>query len=978
MIWFNKKADALSEFLKENGKFFFARDNPSNHPKCEGKKQYSFLNSYEEFLEFEKKIEKKDRNFYEVILGDNQRYEYYDLDGWDYELFPNYKTFLTYFIDWRKKFRDNFYISDMVVLEACAYNEEKDLIKGSLHIIIKSMAFSNQKCQKIWAKRFSEFLTENEAKIKIDMAVYSKDQLFRLEGSTKKGKNRFFKRVANYGDLHKNSFVSHDVCNHKIWDEEEEVKKDLLERQKIMEEKVKNLKDLDNPKIYEDVREKILAGTHKKCDSEITNRLNYDTFIKHFCYPLIASFGFQFLETRWDEIWSLYRHCENCNGDAQLNSLRNAQIEPSKSAFYKAFGDKTRFKIKATYLNDKWVRPITTNKKNLIVKAYMGKGKTTAIKDYLERNKDKSVLFLTSRRSFASSLFKSLDGFVSYSGKTAQNINKENRLILQVESLYKLERLYDIVVLDECESILYQMTSIKTHKSNIVVNMEKLKTLLNSSKINLWFDSFISSKTLNFLERMDMVDSTEYQIYTTLPEKRTAYFISKQTDLLGALISDLKDGKKSYFYCSSKKKLTEFFIPNIISNLPDKKVKVYNSKELNSLNDVNKEWGELDLVATTASITVGVNFDKKDHFNNIYIYMNASSKNNVRDVFQAHMRVRHIKDNVLKFCLNTKLYGVSSSLPISKTELKKHIDLREEILQSDYKTKFLEIDPIFKELYIDNKREHNLSIICLEKIFNSYLIKCGYELGVLDEIEYMFNLEEVKIEPYMEYNVIKSISKDEYYRLLQKEKIGGVSREEKAQMEKYLFQNLLLRVETDKEEHLWDLYCDYGKSKFNQIRFEKCEKEREDLLKVVSETHFMDKPIISRLKVIDEICHMLGMKNSNDLITLQRDKIREKVEGLKGMKERIKNVFELRDRAKGEKFEEKEAVSLLNEVFERWGYTKIERGKRQRKRINGKAIDVSGFDVIETEDVYKYIKPIEIRQTYKSLLFFGKEKIEIN
>lgn len=977
MIWFNKKSSALSEFMVKKAGFFFARDNPNNHPSCQGKKQYSFLNSYEDFLEFEKKVKKTDRNFYEVILGEKQRYEYYDLDGWDYAEFPSYKSFLNHFIYWRKKFRDNFYISDVIVLEACAYNEEKNLIKGSLHIIIKSMVFSNQKCQKIWAKRFSEFLEQNEAKIRIDMAVYSKDQLFRLEGSTKKDKNRFFKRVPNYGDLHKNSFVCHDVDINKIWDEEEEVKKDLLERQKIMEEKVKNLKDLDNPKIYEDVREQILAGTHKKCDSEIKDKLNYNTWIS-FCYSIMASFGFQFLETRWDEIWSLYRHCDNYDMNSQLNSLRAIQIEPSKSAFYKVFGDKKNFKIKAIYLNDKWVRPINTDKKNLIVKAYMGKGKTTAIKDYLERNKDKSVIFLTSRRSFASSLFKSLNGFVSYSGKTAQNINRENRLILQVESLFKLERAYDIVVLDECESILYQMTSIKTHKSNIVLNMEKLKTLLNSSKINLWFDAFISSKTLNFLERMDMTDLTEYQIYTTLPEKRTAYFISEQKDLLGALISDLKAGKRSYFYCSSKKKLTEFFIPNIISNLPDKKVKVYNSKELNSLNDVNKEWSELDLVATTSSITVGVNFDKRNHFDNIYIYMNACSKNNVRDVFQAHMRVRHIRDNVLKFCLNTKLYGVSSSLPISKTELKKHVDLREEILQSDYKTKFLEIDPIFKELYVDNKREHNLSIICLEKIFNSYLIKCGYDLGVSDEIEYLFNLETVKIEPYMEYNVIRSICKDEYYRLLQKEKIEGVSKEEKAQMEKYLFQNLLLEIHPDKEIYLWDLYCDYGKSKFNQIRFEKCESLREELLKIVSETHFMSQPILSRLKVIEEICHMLGMKNSNDLITLQRDKIREKAEHLKGMKERIKNVFELRDRAKGDKFEEKEAVSLLNEVFQRWGYTKIESEKRRQKRINGKSVDVSGFNVIEAEDVYKYIKPIEIRQTYKSLLIDGNKKIEIN
>jgi hypothetical protein len=86
----------------------------------------------------------------------------------------------------------------------------------------------------------------------------------------------------------------------------------------------------------------------------------------------------------------------------------------------------------------------------------------------------------------------------------------------------------------------------------------------------------------------------------------------------------------------------------------------------------------------------------------------------------------------------------------------------------------------------------------------------------------------------------------------------------------------------------------------------------------------------------------------------------------------------LRDQKKTDKFEEKQAVSLINEVFEKWGWTKLKRGERKQIRINGKKVDISGFDVIETEDVYKYIRPIEIRRTYKSLLIVGKDKIEID
>lgn len=972
-IWYYNKSSLMSAILEAKlqpeNVFIFSKDNMSKG------KSYSFLNSYDEFLEYQNTIEKKDRNFYEVIIGKKPRFEYYDIDNWDFEKQSTLRGFIGHFLSLRERFCKNFYMSDVIVVEACAYDSDMNLTKGSVHIIIKSLLFSDNTMAKEWAKQFSNFLKENDADFKIDLAVYSSFQNFRLEGSTKRGGNRFFKRVSGFGDTHKKTPISVDVDLTKIWDRETEIKKEREEREERRKTELLKIEGLDNPEIYEEVRNSILDGTHKKCDSEVPNRLRYNNFMS-YCYSIIRTFGFDFLEKRWDEIWSLYRHCDDEKMNSQLNSLRNAPIEMDKTAFYNSFGEKKNFKIKAKIMLDKWVRPINTDKKNIIIRAYMGKGKTTSVKAYLERYPEKSVLFLTSRRSFATSLKSSLEGFVSY--LDVKNLNKFNRLIIQVESLYKINRSYDILVIDECESILTQMTSIKTHKENILNNMECLKTLLLSSERNIFMDAFVSNKTLNFIERMGFVNETEYQIYKTLPEKRTAFILSDQNELLKSLISDLKEGKKIYFFCSSKKKLSETFIPTILHNSLNKKIKVYNSKELKNLSDVNSEWSESDLVATTSSITVGVNFDKRDHFDNIYIYMNACSKNRVRDVFQAHMRVRHIRDNVLKFCLNTKLYGISGDLPINKTELKNHVDLREEILQADYKFKHVKIDNIYKELYIDNVRERNLSIICLEKIFNKYLIDCGYELGTTDPVQYMFNLLPIQIVSDIPYDEIKPITKNEFQALNIKKQNEGVDEIENLQIEKYWFQMTIFEMRVEKECELWDLYRDYGKGKFNQIRFEKSNLEGKDVFTFSKEVNFMDKPIISRLKCVEQICQMLNIKNSAELCSISRETIKSKLEELKSMKEKIKNVFELRDRQKTDKFEEKEAVSLINEVLARWGYSKIEKGKRRRTRILGRQVDISDFALTEKNDVFKYIKPLEIRRTYNSLLIDGTSVLKLN
>src|SRR6185437_2089653 len=106
------------------------------------------------------------------------------------------------------------------------------------------------------------------------------------------------------------------------------------------------------------------------------------------------------------------------------------------------------------------------------------------------------------------------------------------------------------------------------------------------------------------------------------------------------------------------------------------------------------------------TITVGCNFDTPNVFHSIYMYMNSASQNLVRDAFQAHMRVRHLIDNELYYCIDTRR---NKNVAIFRSQIKHSFTKLETLKQEFYQNYYESATPEFKELYIDNKLEHNLS-----------------------------------------------------------------------------------------------------------------------------------------------------------------------------------------------------------------------------------------------------------------------------
>ena len=663
--------------------------------------------------------------------------------------------------------------------------------------------------------------------------------------------------------------------------------------------------------------------------------------------------------------------------------------------------------------NEKFVQVRDLNKGEIvIIKAGLGKGKTTATVNHINANDYECIVVLTPRRSYAQTTISRVNNEISLEGgekfvlySDLKGGIKHKYLVIQVESLHRFIHEFQgggadpsgsntLVVLDEVESLLYQMTSHKTHGINHIQNLEMFEILLTHSKKVLCMDAFISNKTLNVLKNINRKFS--YYNYTKNLEKRTAIEYPQKHILKNKLIRELEQGKKVYFFCSSRKQLTDYFLPDITSKFPQKKIIEYHSKRSSiDLNSINDDWSKADLIVVTCTVTVGCNFDVPDVFNNIFVYASACSRNLVRDIFQSCYRVRHIIDKKMYFCLDTRHNGIN--VPTNIDEITETICNKVKFHKSHYK-KFLKMDfnnetpKWVKDLLINNIFESNMSIMSLKELFYKYLQLCNYDIEDEDEEE----LDDLDIEDEecnlvfedYQYQDIPSINRDELRVLITKKKKEPLSDLEEFTLNKHFFQNTLTyqqkglnMIPIEDEISLWNVYCNYGKKKFRNLQYEKgLNAGTLRICDIISSSFPEIADNLSRkLEDIIEITQKLGMKNSQDFKIIERSVIVDNLEWLEQNSARFHTNFGLRNRAKGE-FTLKNGSELLGKIFNSWGYSKIKKGKEKRVRIDGKRIDMTDYCCENTEDieVYEYLEPKSKRKTERKvrLLKEGEDPLE--
>jgi hypothetical protein len=446
-----------------------------------------------------------------------------------------------------------------------------------------------------------------------------------------------------------------------------------------------------------------------------------------------------------------------------------------------------------------WLRLKDINTPNKYALLYVGMGgnKTGVIAEYLHKHPNASWLWITPRITLGQNTRGRVgesDFYKDFYGKKSKEIVKSKRLIIQLQSLWKIQGcFYDYLIIDEIESVLQAWTAVHTHGKNgmnLKTNWDTFKALLLGAKKCFFMDAFMTKRTTELIENIEREAppatkkewfQEETPLYTVVArhpsvqtEQREMVVMKGFDSLYAKLITKIREGKKVYVFYpfgASGNALypsMEEFKARIVraSGLDENEVLAYwkntDDKHLNNLENASEAWGNLRVVIANTKITVGVNFDNiTKMFDDVFLFYIAWVF--PRDIAQSSYRARHLRGRIYTAKMTNRGGGnQGKELPP------------------------IENDKTFTALYNSLMDEENAK--CWE-VFIWFCEQAGYKM-VKDETETMKLAEVLDNEDCLEvgYNDIEDLPEDLHNDVYTRQITGHASLNDKLRLEKYFLE----------------------------------------------------------------------------------------------------------------------------------------------------------------------------------------------
>lgn len=615
----------------------------------------------------------------------------------------------------------------------------------------------------------------------------------------------------------------------------------------------------------------------------------------------------------------------------------------------------------------------------IAVKAMMGTGKSYQVRQFINEMKFNRVLIISTRKSYANNVFGELNEmfnneFKLYSDKNVNLQDDINKLVIQIHSLHKLPenfRDYELVVIDECESVLMDLTStILRDKSTNYQNFEKLLT----SRYLIFLDAFMTKRTLSLVEYVrDTYNKSPIYIKNEyMPYNYKAFKLDGWKMLCYKINQSLKEGKKIYVFTTKKSASTiskdgaEELYSTLTNKYPDKKIKLYTGDTNNKkeLRNVNENWKDVDVIITTSTITVGVNFDIK-HFDELFCYATPLTCTQ-RDIMQGLFRARHIKDKVLYYAHpEEKLNYVNEyHLDYNKfcNEFDKSLEQNkciEKEIETDHEVKALWKDSYkwLKKIHLHNVFERNNKLENFAYVFQRYLQNSGFVRQNDDiqvEIDDMLTIcKERQTCPYEYINEINQ----EQYDFIEKKLLNDedVTREEKDSMIRFRFDKLLNPNINDLFS-AGSLFRDIYRNPLLRDKLYNLYYEKQESLKKISDKEVNENAyrVLShnrhtKLQKIMKLKNILGLDKSQDTKNIDKSVIEANIKEIDELYNSCNSLFDSRIRSKDDGI--KKAVLQVNALLTHWGLTKI-RVISPVKKVDGKATRQENEYLLDVNEKY--------------------------
>lgn len=635
---------------------------------------------------------------------------------------------------------------------------------------------------------------------------------------------------------------------------------------------------------------------------------------------------------------------------------------------------------KHTVLNQRYLDRsigITAGINTLIIKSHLGTGKTVCISDIIHGGSYRRVLIISPRKSYTHSQQGSMTDFTTYLDNPFGDLAHVPRLIIQVESLHRIGagfQKYDLVILDEVESILNQLHSIKTNAGNLICNHEVLGLAVSTAANVIMADAFISDRTFNFSSALRSTAAAHYFENTFNPYKRTAILlpgVEKDTRIANIggfcerICDALRAGRKIVVLWTSKRR-GDWFVKNFLEGCAYSWI-FYNSasskEDQAGLKNVNETWRDVQCLMMTTCITVGLSYDPKIaelEFDEAFLYGSSASAM-PRDIAQALFRVRSLKADKLTYVLDTRAsYGGGGVRGF--TNIWNELAKKENKLIRDHPVvKWTTCPEWARYNYCYCENEERTARVEYKAMLEEYLVRSGYRLMEATHIpsqkvaSIKISVDDKEAVMWGNIDVISDSRADDIHSAM---KCGEASQEDVMCWKKWRF---IGEFRSGCDEGVlrgwWERFYESGcEARFWNVIVEKrWSVEDVAAAEALKRYSCMAGDAIVKREVLGKFLKIVGMRHSQEAIVIGAERLEEiGVELAKVEKEMREGLGLRKSERRGKEWKVANTIDFITAVLDGWGCGRVE-SKDKRFRKEGKIIREYSLHINETNTIWDNI-----------------------
>ena len=617
--------------------------------------------------------------------------------------------------------------------------------------------------------------------------------------------------------------------------------------------------------------------------------------------------------------------------------------------------------------SERFVKPYPVSEfPTITVQSHMGTGKTVNIigskahdiPALATKERFPRVLVLAARRTYTYSILgdfhaEGLTYYRNYLDIKGHDLGSIDYLFLQVESLHRLGTTcapYNLIVMDESESLLAQMHSVGTHGAAHRTNYETLEFLVRNADTVLALDAFVTERTTSFLNALRsgprLFVRNTYQPYS---RTATQFLIQNGKlvlpDFLAMrhhMVEQLQAGKRIVCVTTSKEKgqelldhLSALEIPALLHCGDD------NAEHKKKLCDIRTSWATYKAIIYTSTITVGISYSdvkEEDEFDFLYLYASAGCAL-PRDVAQALLRVRKIRSNQLYFCVESRC--VKPSVYGRKAIIERVNKRKTAMIVKDFH--WAETPDWVNNLICHNENEITVSRRFYSDVLNHYLVRSGYTFAkpIIKEVA-VKSEDEAKRAERPAYDEIDLI---DFTRVQKIKDSGSETTQEIWLCEKFFFRSRFgYGAEEEFIGDMWKLFMipPEGKKRTLEQQFWNIVHERgrnlelEWKAEVLARYAEQARITLKQQETITRLCKVIGISSTLEERTLPYAEFLRCVPDILALESDSRDAMGLRAfQGKGKESDFLHACSFLNSAFTTWSGTHVDKTNEKRHQKEG-------------------------------------------